>query len=91
MFQGYHSANKLPIKSRYLELCKLYNKYKVCVKIALENTPENQIADDMMLVLERVINDIVNFPIPWKYYVKQKHKFSQEFEDLIIFTNDISI
>ena len=92
MFQNYHFvANKMSIKSRYKALCKLYTKYKVCINVALENTPENPIADDMMISLEKLLNKIEKFPIPWKFYNKQSHKFSQEFEDLIIFTDEISI
>lgn len=91
MSQNCHSINNMSIKSRYNMLRKLHNKYKICIKIALENTPENPIADDMMIVLDKILNEIENFPIPWTYYNKQKFKFSQEFEDLIIFSNEISI
>lgn len=91
MCQSYHSVSNLSVKSRYHTLCKLHNKYRACVKIALENTPENPIADDMMVVLDGILESIERHPIPWKFYSRQKHKFSQEFEDLVVFTDEISI
>lgn len=88
MYQNFHFVvNKMSIKSRYKTLCRLYIKYKTCIKIALENTPENPIAEDMIISLEKILNEVEKLPIPWKYYSKQTYKFPQEFEDLIIFTD----
>ena len=87
MSQNFHSANKMSLKSRYAALCKLYAKYKICIKIILENVPENPLADDMMVVLDKIFKDIEKLPISWEFYNKQNYKFSQEFEDLIIFNN----
>lgn len=78
----------LSVKSRYRILCKLYNKYKLAMLVALENVPENKVADEKTEELESIMRDIEKFPIPWKFYKLQRYKFPQEFEDLIVFISD---
>jgi len=87
MYQNYDSCNLLN-ETHYKVLCKLYNRYKSAVKIALENAYERPIADAKMNEIDVILQEIEKYPIPWSYYNRQESRFSSEFENLIIFKED---
>ena len=86
----YQSSNFCDLinEVRYKILCKLYNRYKYAIKIALENANENNIADAKMSELDYILQEIEKFPIAWSFYKKQDIHFSQDFENLVIFRED---
>ena len=73
---------------RYKTLCKLYNRYKLAIKIALENVNEKPIADAKMNELDSILQEIENYPISWSYYKLQEVQFTSDFESLVIFKDD---
>lgn len=81
--------SRLSVNSRYKILCKLYKKYKSSMRVIKPNEfslCEIRIkADD----LNKIMQEIEKFPIPWSFYTKQKFRFSYDFETLVIFNEDI--
>lgn len=73
---------------RYKILCKLYNRYKLAIKIALDNVNEKPIADAKMNELDSILQEIENYPISWSYYKLQEVQFTSDFESLVIFKDD---
>ena len=80
--------NNLSVKSRYRVLCKLHSRYKSCVKFVLENVYEDFASECRIIEIEKVLNEIEKFPIPWEFYNAQRFKFLPEFEELVVFTNE---
>lgn len=74
------------IIANYNKLCKLYNRYKYAMKNILDNAyvlkPNHRLCE-----LDNIVRSIEKYPISWDYYTSQQLRFSQEFEDLIIFTS----
>lgn len=87
MCQELNSCN-LVNKTRYNALCKLYNRYKLAVKIALDNVYEKPIADTKVNEIDVILQEIERYPISWSFYRHQSQKFSIEFENLIVFMDD---
>lgn len=75
-------------ETRYKILCKLYNRYKLAIKIALDNVNEKPIADAKMNELDSILQEIENYPISWSYYKLQEAQFTSDFESLVIFKDD---
>lgn len=74
---------------RYKILCKLYVRYKLAIKSALENAnKDDDVADEKMSELDYILQEVEKFPIPWSYYKNQEMRFSQDFECLVIFKED---
>lgn len=73
---------------RYRILCKLYNRYKLAIKVALENANERPIADAKMNELDSILQEIEKYPISWSYYKTQGIQFTADFESLVIFNDD---
>ena len=73
---------------RYKILCKLYNRYKLAIKIVLDNVNEKPIADAKMNELDSILQEIENYPISWSYYKLQEVQFTSDFESLVIFKDD---
>ena len=73
---------------RYTILCKLYNRYKLAIKIALENANEKPIADAKMNELDSILQEVEKYPISWSYYKIQDTQFTTDFESLVIFKDD---
>lgn len=76
---------------RYNVLCKLYNRYKTAVKIALEHANEKPIADAKIKEIDVILQEIELYPISWTFYKQQELHFSSEFENLIVFKDDKDI
>ena len=70
---------------RYKILCKLYNRYRSAISVALSNLNEKQIADAKMNELDSILCEIEKYPISWSFYKNQSIKFSSDFESLVIF------
>ena len=87
MYQNLDSCNLLD-DAHYKILCKLYNRYKSAIKIALENANESPIADAKVNELDSILEELEKYPVSWTYYRNQSTKFSQDFESLIIFYDD---
>lgn len=68
------------VKHNYSVLCYLYTIYTSVVSSVCSNSPVNysRCIDDILCLIEC-------YPITWEYYTQQSFKFSQDFEDLIIF------
>lgn len=90
MCQDSSSCNLLN-EIRYKILCKLYTRYKLAIKIALDNANERPIADAKMNELESILQEIEKYPISWSYYKNQEMKFTLDFESLVIFKDDKGI
>jgi len=90
MCQSLDSYNLLN-EVRYNVLCKLYNKYKTAVKIALDNANEKPIADAKVKEIDVILQEIELYPISWSFYKKQELHFSSEFENLVVFKDDKDI
>ena len=73
---------------RYKILCKLYNRYKLAIKIALDNANEKPIADAKMNELDSILQEVEKYPISWSYYKLQGIQFTSDFESLVIFKDD---
>lgn len=73
---------------RYKILCKLYSRYKLAIKIALENANEKPIADAKMNELDSILQEVEKYPISWSYYKTQDTQFTTDFESLVIFKDD---
>lgn len=68
------------VEHNYNVLCDLYVIYVSIVSSICSDSSVNdsQYIDDILRLIEC-------YPITWKYYAQQSLKFSQDFEDLIIF------
>lgn len=84
MYQSLSSSDLLD-DTHYKILCKLYNRYKSAIKVALENANENPIADAKVNELDSILEEVEKYPVSWSYYNSQAIHFSQDFECLIIF------
>lgn len=71
------------VEHNYSVLCDLYAIYTSIVSSVCSNSPINdsRCIDDILCLIEC-------YPITWKYYAQQSFKFSQDFEDLIIFKDN---
>lgn len=87
MYQSLYSSNILN-EVRYKILCKLYNRYKTAIHIALVNVNDKPIADEKVNELDRILCEIEKYPISWNFYKLQEVKFSSDFENLVIFYDD---
>ena len=83
-------SNNLLDEIRYGILCKLFNKYKSAIQTALTNLHKKSIADEKMKELDIIIQEVEKYPISWKFYKNQSIQFSQDFESLVIFYDEIS-
>lgn len=75
-------------KYNYKLLCKLYNRYKKAVNIAIKNAKFRPIANAKVNEIESILEKIERYPVSWSYYSKQKLKFSPEFEFMVIFHSE---
>ena len=73
------------VEHNYSVLCELHLVYTSIVSSICSN---NSSVDDSLCV-DDILRKIEDYPITWKFYAQQSFKFSQDFEDLIIF-NDTS-
>lgn len=74
-------------KSNYDELCKLHEKYRQLVHNIVINAYLNRCIKNEALELDKIMKAIETLPLSWDFYKKQKIKFIQEFESLVIFCN----
>lgn len=72
------------VEHNYSILCELYSVY---TSIVTSICSKNSSVDDS-LCIDDILRKIESYPITWKFYAQQSFKFSQGFEDLIIFKND---
>lgn len=70
------------VEHNYRVLCELYSIYTVVMSSVYSNS-----CSDSSFCLDDLLRQIENYPITWKFYVQQQFKFSQDFEDLIIFND----
>lgn len=89
MCQSLNSCDYLIVEARYKMLCHLYNRYKIAIKTVVENVFQDSIANKKLNELDYILSEIENYPIPWSFYSKQKNKFSHDFENLIVFKDDL--
>ena len=89
MCQSLNSCNSLIIEARYSRLCHLYSRYKIAVKTIIENVSQDSITNKKLNELDYILSEIENYPIPWSFYAKQKNKFSHDFENLVVFKDDL--
>jgi len=89
----YQSSSSYDILNmyHYKTLCKLYSRYKHALKIALENTYEDYIADPRICEVDHIMQEIEKYPVSWDFYMSQDTQFSSDFENLIIFSNEVNI
>lgn len=85
MYQNLNSCDEL----NYINLCKLYNRYKSAMKTILEHRFE-VIADARMNEIDAIMQQIENYPLSWEYYKSKENQFTSDFELLVIFHNKIS-
>ncbi len=69
------------VEHNYSILCELYSIYTSVVSSIYS---KNSSVDDSLCV-DDILCKIESYPITWKFYAQQPFKFSQDFEDLIIF------
>ena len=72
----------------YLRLCELYNKYRYLISTIAKNAYSCKSQEGKVLELDNILKEIPNLPISWSEYRSKDCKFSQEFEDIIIFYNE---
>jgi hypothetical protein len=75
------------VEHNYSVLCELYSVY---TSIVSSICSKNSSVDDS-LCIDDILRKIESYPITWKFYAQQSFKFSQDFEDLIIFKDDSHI
>lgn len=80
--------NSLSQESRFNVLCYLYSKYASIVKDTNDIISPKQIQSTKIDELNKIIQEVENFPISWRFYKKQVTQFPQEFEDLIVFHDE---
>lgn len=68
------------VEHNYRILCSLYLAYDNLISSMCSNSSTNDLCcvDDILCQIE-------NYPITWDFYSQQRFKFSQSFEDLVIF------
>lgn len=71
----------------YLELCNLHVRYKKLVSEITKTAYVTRSADLKMNELDSILKNVESLPIPWRLYYNKCNKFSQDFEDLIIFSD----
>lgn len=74
---------------RYKILCELYSNYKLAIKTALDKSNKSSTINSKIEELDSILQEVEKYPISWSYYTKQKTRFSSDFENLVIFKNDI--
>ena len=74
-------------KSNYYELCKLHEKYRQLVHSIVINAYLNRCIKNEALELDKIMKAVETLPLSWDFYKKQRVKFTQEFESLVIFFN----
>lgn len=79
------------IKSNYATLCKLHSRYKYLINSIVKNAYSIPVPNTKMNELNAIMRKVENLPISWEFYVNQHCKFAQDFEDLVIFYNEIGI
>lgn len=77
--------SNLSQNSRYRILCKLYKKYKSYIRVTKCNDNGTCILSINIQEINKITQEVEKFPISWKFYMKQKFKFSTDFENLVIF------
>lgn len=71
--------------SRYRILCKLYKQYKSAIRIIKHYDTTTCTLCIKVNEINTIMQELEKFPISWEFYNKQNFKFSQDFENLIIF------
>lgn len=71
-------------KINYNSLLKLFSKYEKLVNTIINNVNDVK-SDGKVDKLEDILSEVERKPLSWRFYSKQKIKFSHEFEDLILF------
>lgn len=79
------------LKSNYAVLCKLHSRYKYLVNNIVKNAYNVPVPNTKMNELNTILKKIESLPISWEFYISQHNKFVQDFEDLVVFYNKISI
>jgi hypothetical protein len=75
------------VEHNYSVLCELYSVYTSIVSSIYSKISS---VDDSICI-DDLLRKIESYPITWKFYAQQSFKFSQDFEDLIIFKDDSHI
>lgn len=77
--------SKLSQNSRYRLLLKLYKQYRSTMRV--HKSCDGTICEMCVDVeqINHVMQEVEKFPLTWEFYSKQPFKFSQDFENLIIF------
>jgi hypothetical protein len=73
---------------KYRTLCKLYRRYKIAIKLALDNVDKIKTSDEKMNELDSIMKGVEKTVIPWSFYNSQKVKFDSEFENIMVFKED---
>lgn len=68
------------VEHNYRILCDLYSIYTTLVSNMCSDSYTNY-----SYYIDDVLRQIESYPITWKFYANQRFKFSQDFEDLVIF------
>lgn len=76
---------KLLNEIRFKILNSLYERYTLAISIASNNSSKPSYANAKVNELDTILEEIEKYPISWSYYNSQPIKFSQDFENLIIF------
>lgn len=76
---------------RYKILCRLHKEYVSAIKTVVENAYSKSVANPKVYRLDDILQEIETLPISWNFYNKQKYKFVQDFENLVVFINDKDI
>lgn len=88
MYQSYNSCDSIN-EFMYKNLCKLYSRYKAALNTALNNTDRIKVSDEKMNEIDSILRNVEKYVISWSFYKNQKLKFDPEFENVIIFKEDI--
>ena len=88
MYQNSDSYNIIN-ETRFRILCELYNRYRAAIYTVINNVNKEELADNKIAEIDSILAEIERYPISWNYYKQQKMQFSSEFENLIIFCDDI--
>ena len=88
MYQSSDSYNIIN-EIRFKILCELYSEYKAAINTVVNNVNKEDLANSKVKEIDNILAEIENYPISWHYYKQQKVQFSHEFENLIIFCDDI--